>query len=113
MSHVLPSEEVRLAPLGQLRLDSVPTGQGLYIFLDRATQQVLYVGESDNLRRRLQKHVEHSDKRELAQWLWQHGTAGIMVEYHVLPSSTGTRARRALEAEMIGSRNPVFNVLGR
>ncbi len=96
-----------------LVIEKIPLTQGLYIFTDSDSQRTLYVGETSNLRKRLSKHLEHSDNQGLARWLWEHGTGDIWVEYHELPSSTSKNARKAFECELIHSRRPEFNVLGR
>jgi excinuclease UvrABC nuclease subunit len=81
----------------------------LYLFLQ--SRGVLYIGECQNLRKRIGKHLDHSDNKGLAHWLWEHGTQDMHLEYHVLPAGTAARIRKALEAELIGSRKPVFNVV--
>ena len=75
--------------------------------------QVVYIGECENLRKRLRKHLDHSDNKGLAHWLWQHGMSDLHLEFHVLPEDTTTRVRKALETELIASRQPTFNVQGK
>lgn len=58
------------------------------------------------------KHLDHSDNKSLAQWLWQHGASDLHIEFHVLPEGTAARVRKALENELINSRKPTFNVQG-
>jgi hypothetical protein len=70
------------------------------------------VGECENLRKRIRKHLEHSDNKGLAHWLWSHGALEMHLEYHVLPVEVTTRVRKALEAELILSRRPIFNIAG-
>lgn len=94
-----------------LHLDSVSSQPGVYLFFDSNT--TLYVGEAQNLRRRIAKHLEHSDSKGLAHWVWEHGTDHLNVELHILPTGTATRVRRALELELIRSRHPEFNIRGR
>jgi predicted GIY-YIG superfamily endonuclease len=91
-----------------LALESVPNSAGLYIF--HSDQEMLYVGETDNLQNRIRKHLDHSDNRELAQWLWQYSDASLHLELQVLERSIPVRIRKALEIELIRSRSPVFNV---
>jgi hypothetical protein len=71
---------------------------------------LLYVGETSNLRSRIKKHLDHSDNRELARWLWINTAAELRLEIQVLTPKTPTRVRRALEAELIASRGPIYNV---
>jgi site-specific DNA-methyltransferase (adenine-specific) len=92
----------------EFRLNDVPLDSGLYLIYD--SKQVLYVGESENLRSRLKKHLDHSDNKGFARWLWESGPQGLNIEVHVLPNGTTTRVRKALELELIRSRKPVFNM---
>ncbi len=109
LGRVIQSETVLSFRVDGLSSEAIPASQGLYVFYD--PPQTLYVGEAGNLRSRLKKHLDHSDNRGLARWLWEHGTAGALLEIHILPHDTPTAHRRALETELIRSRNPLFNVL--
>ena len=114
MSHVVASENVKINRIEDLVIEEVTVNQGLYVFFtDSKSKKTLYVGEASNLRKRLNKHLEHSDNKGLARWIWEHGTDGIWVELHELPISTSKKTRRALEYELIQSREPEFNVIGR
>jgi site-specific DNA-methyltransferase (adenine-specific) len=108
VSHAAPSLEVFLFPIRGLDFGRIPATQGLYIVLD--PRKALYVGETDNLRKRVEKHLDHSDNKGLARWLWEHGQGELRLEIHVLHPDTPTRVRRARETELIKSRRPVFNV---
>jgi predicted GIY-YIG superfamily endonuclease len=100
--------EVLRVKVDELLIDSVPRNPGLYIFY--SNQSTLYVGECDNLQRRIRKHLDHSDRKELARWLWEYGDASLHLELQVLHKSITQRIRRALEMELIRSRSPAFNV---
>ena len=86
----------------------LPVTQGVYLLFDG--QRLLYVGEAKNLRLRIKKHLDHSDNRELARWLWENGPEELRLEIQILEPHTPTKTRKALEAELIRSRDPVFNV---
>jgi excinuclease UvrABC nuclease subunit len=89
----------------------IPRQPGVYFFRDRTGY--LYIGEADNLRLRVAKHLDHSDRKALARYLWDHGVADLAVELHAFaPTSDGGRKghRRVYESEMIASRNPRFNI---
>lgn len=101
------AERVEQFAVDGLRSNTVPGRQGLYVFFD--SRETLYVGEAKNLRRRIEKHLDHSDNKGLARWLWEHGARDLHLEFHVLPEETPTRVRKALEIEFIRSRQPVFN----
>ncbi len=105
--HSYPAEQLTENP------DLLPRKPGIYIFSDRTGY--LYVGEADNLRGRLSKHLDHSDRKGLARYFWDIGTKDLIVEFHAFsPESDGRRqsCRRAYEAELIRSRKPRFNVQG-
>jgi excinuclease UvrABC nuclease subunit len=86
----------------------VPSEQGLYLFHTR--DSCLYVGEAENLRNRIGKHLDHSDNKGLARWIWEQGNAELFIELQILDFNTTQRVRRALEQELIRGRNPVFNI---
>jgi excinuclease UvrABC nuclease subunit len=92
----------------QLDLDQVTREQGLY--LPFTPTECLYVGEAESLRNRMGKHLDHSDNKGLARWMWDQGTSQLFVELQSLAADTTQKVRRALETELIRSRNPLFNV---
>jgi predicted GIY-YIG superfamily endonuclease len=110
VSKVMRHIEVTRFKVSELDVDRVPSQQGVYLFHD--SSNTLYAGEATNLYKRVRKHLDHSDSKGLAQWLWQHGAGELHLELHVLPKKTSTLARKALEAEIIRSRKPLFNIAG-
>ncbi len=110
LGRVVSVETVVRVRAKEANVADLPARPGLYLFLE--PNQVLYVGECQNLRKRLSKHLDHSDNKGLAHWLWEHGTTDLHVEYHVLPQKVSARVRKAMEAELIRSRKPLFNVAG-
>jgi hypothetical protein len=95
----------------QANPDLIPRKPGIYIFADASGY--LYLGEAANLRLRVAKHLDHSDRKALARYLWDQGVKGLSVELHVFdPYSNGrlTSHRRAYEADLIRSRRPRFNI---
>ena len=111
VSRIASFDEVRLGRLEEIADESIPVRQGLYIFYSPA--ETLYVGESANLRKRLRKHIDHSDNKGLARWFWEHGITDVRLELRLLPDDTTTRVRRAVEAELISSRRPRFTCSNR
>jgi GIY-YIG catalytic domain len=110
LGRVVAAECVVTKRADDVKPEDLPEMPGLYIFLEPL--RVLYIGECQNLRKRLGKHLDHSDNKALAQWLWEHGNKDLHVEYHVLPKGTQVRVRKAMEMELIRSRKPQFNVAG-
>jgi len=108
LAQVQPPDVIDFGPLDQLDVKRLPTCQGIYILY--GPNATLYVGETRNLRKRLSKHIDHSDNKGLARWFWQHGYKRVHLEIRVLPPTTSKRVRTALERELIESRHPLFNV---
>jgi predicted GIY-YIG superfamily endonuclease len=93
--------------------DLVPRLPGVYIFRDDTGY--LYIGETDNLRGRVEQHLDHSDRKAVARYLWEHGVQGLSVEMHAfLKESDGRKAvcRKAYEADLLRSRKPRLNIQG-
>ena len=108
LGRVVPTDVCGPVDVADLDPEKVPDEQGLYILTSR--DKVLYVGEAQNLRLRLRKHLDHSDNKYLAQYIWEFGKGDMLLEYHVLPRGTTSRVRRAMELELIRSRHAEFNV---
>ena len=84
---------------------------GIYIFSD--SSGYLYIGQTDNLRERLRKHLDESHNLSLAKYLKTDLAESISIEVHDFdPKSQAskTRHRRAYESELIANRKPRFNV---
>ncbi|MBN1972850.1 MAG: GIY-YIG nuclease family protein [Sedimentisphaerales bacterium] len=105
---IVPPVNVINQPISEIIPDELPTSQGLYLFI--SSNQLLYVGETENLRKRLKKHLEHSDNKGLARWIWEYGTEDLHLEMQILKSGTKASVRKAIELELIRSRQPIFNV---
>ena len=108
ISHIVSSTEADLGPVNGLDVNCIPPKQGIYIFYSKSA--ILYIGETTNLRKRVGKHLDHSDNKGLAHWLWENGFSQVHLEIRVLPDTTSQRARSAVERELIVSRKPVFNI---
>ena len=108
VGRIAPPVDMVNMPVKDIVPDQLPVSQGLYLFF--AADQLLYVGETENLRKRLKKHLEHSDNKGLARWIWEFGVENLHLEMQILEDKTETRVRRALELELIRSRRPLFNI---
>lgn len=108
LSQVVRPVSVTVGAVETLIVSELPSQQGLYIFY--GPHETLYVGEGINLRKRIAKHLDHSDNRNLARWFWSNGFKDVRLEIQALDKNTSTKVRKALEAELISTRHPVFNV---
>jgi len=108
LGRVVPTKVIGPILIRNLAPSELPAGQGLYLLLSR--EKVLYIGEAQNLRARFKKHLDHSDNKLLARYIWEFGKGDLLIQYHVLPEGTRTDVRKAMEFELIRSRRPEFNV---
>lgn len=108
LAHVVVPTAVQIGRIDMIDITKLPMEQGIYVFYGPAG--TLYVGECENLRLRLKKHLDHSDIRAVARHFWEHGTSDVHLEIQVLPPTTSARVRRAFEAELINSRRAAFNI---
>ena len=108
LAHVVPPIAIQIGRIDEIDLAKLPMEQGIYIFYSQ--KETLYVGECENLRLRIKKHLEHSDIKAVAHRFWEKGTSDVFLEVRVLPSTTSGRIRRALEATLISSRHAAFNI---
>lgn len=100
-----PAEKVAAEP------SLIPDGPGVYIFRDATGY--LYIGESSELRTRLKKHLDKSDRQSLARYLAEKGIKDITIEVHAFDANSEAKQkpmRRAYESELIRSRKPRFNL---
>ena len=91
-----------------LSIEQIPSESGIYAFM--TSDVVLYVGEASNLRKRIAKHLDHSDNKMLARWLWENEDESLYLEIQTLPQDTTAKIRRYVETELIQARSPVFNI---
>lgn len=108
VGRVIKLDSVIRANIRDLVIDNLPSAQAVYLLI--CSNRLLYVGETTDIRARLKKHLDHSDNREFARWKWENEGEPLFVEYHLLPKSTSTRTRKAIELELIRSRRPEFNI---
>jgi predicted GIY-YIG superfamily endonuclease len=102
---VMELEEARQA------LTKLSTRPGIYIFRDATGY--LYIGQSSNLRERLTKHLNDSDRKNLSQYLQASDAKQISLELHIfLDGSPAEKAmiREAYESDLIRTRKPRLNL---
>jgi predicted GIY-YIG superfamily endonuclease len=92
------------------QVDSIDRHPGIYIFRDKTGY--MYIGQTENLRKRMAEHLDESHNPALAKYIKEENEASV--ELHSFdPKSRAkeVRVRRAYESELIRSRKPRFNVL--
>jgi site-specific DNA-methyltransferase (adenine-specific) len=89
-----------------LRLSKVPETSGLYLF--SSEEQRIFIGQTDNLRHRLEKHLEVGS-RGLPDWLWDTKKHPLEIGVASLPSTTRS-FRQEMELALVKEWEPVLNV---
>lgn len=100
LARIAPPKQVVTVPILGLVVNTIPAEQGLYVFFTRET--CLYVGEAESLRNRIGKHLDHSDNKGLARWMWDAGTNELFLELQFLDASTTQKVRRDLVCRISG-----------
>src|SRR5262249_55839012 len=94
---------VAAGPVRTVSFSSIGTMPGIYAFYDYS--RPIYVSETDNLRRRIETHLESG----LPDWLKKAtGDEGFVLKYQVLPSAP-REARLKMVASFINKERPVLN----
>lgn len=102
----LPSFDY-LGPTNGIRPSKLPKDQGLYIF--EASDKHVFVGETDNLRNRLERHFDSAGGKEVVpDWLYDPG--GNPIRLGIIPlGKVVHEARKELELGFIGTLKPALN----
>ncbi len=93
------------------RVADFPKACAVYIFRDKTG--FLYIGQTNNLRERMTKHLSDSDRKSLARYLGEHADSDVTLEIHLFAADSPakeTAVREAYESELIRSRKPRLNI---
>jgi hypothetical protein len=88
----------------RLKVSSLPQAQGLYLFTSGKTP--IFLGQTKNLRHRIDRHMDASNSRGLPNWLWEKGPLDVS-----LAETPGVMraARKRAELLLIRRLHPVLN----
>lgn len=103
----LPNLEL-LGTTKSIRPSRLPMEQGLYLF--RCEDDAIFLGETDNLRHRIERHFEASGDKGLPDWLYDPGRRPVRLAIANLPGVQAT-TRKAMELKAIRELHPLFNYL--
>jgi hypothetical protein len=93
------------------RIAEMPEKTGVYIFFDSDT--TLYAGKADNLRKRIATHISTWSFCELIRQMRKGQRPQAFVVFHELPVTISARELAAYETELIRSRDPEHNRMGK
>jgi site-specific DNA-methyltransferase (adenine-specific) len=92
-----------------VKASRIPTDQGVYLF--RCEDESLFVGETDNLRHRIERHFDTSGSQGLPDWLYDRGSRVISLSFVPTPEVSPTE-RKIIELGAVNRLTPHFNYLG-
>lgn len=98
-----------MGPSHTIRASQIPLEQGLYIF--QCGEDSLFIGETDNLRGRIERHFDTSQSSGLPKWLYDTGSRTINLGILPVPKVTATN-RKIVELGEIHKYRPFFNYFG-
>jgi site-specific DNA-methyltransferase (adenine-specific) len=87
-----------------LRASSLPKAGGLYLF--SSSDQPVFLGQTDDLRHRIERHMEVSSSLGLPQWLWDQGPLELSLAE--MPG-TSRASRQTAEILLVKKLHPVLN----
>lgn len=103
----LPNLDV-LGRTKQVKVSQLPSAPGIYLF--RHDAGAIFAGETQNLRRRINRHFEHGGLGGVPQWLYDVNVKTVELGVLETPSSTHSD-RKITELGLVYSLKPVLNYL--
>ena len=97
-------ELVSAGPVERVNLDKIPEFPAVYLFYTQS--RPVFAGETEQLRDRLNRHLQVSDHRGLPQWLTGDGV--YQLRYATLPSVSRDERLRWLR-QFINKEKPLLN----
>ncbi len=99
-----------LYPFGKvdtLRLEKVPEVGGVYLF--SSEKERVFLGQTDNLRHRIDRHMEVSASNGLPDWLWDTKKKPLQIWVAGLPEVTRS-SRQKIEVLLVKMWKPLLNL---
>jgi len=93
-----------VSTVSRLKASALPQSSGLYLFCSGDTR--VFLGHTENLRGRIERHMDVSDSRGLPEWLWDRGPLVLLVA-----EMPGVRraARQMAELLLVRRLHPLLN----
>jgi predicted HicB family RNase H-like nuclease len=89
-----------------IRASRLPTAQGIYVF--REESGAIFAGETDNLRQRIERHLEYGGLSGVPQWLYEAKSSVVGLGIVPMPNVTLSQ-RKIVELGVVSSLRPVLN----
>ena len=95
-----------LGRASSVKISAIPDGGGLYLF--SSDNDRVFLGQTDNLRHRIERHMEVSGSEGLPDWLWDTHSSPLRISVANLPE-IGRSARQRIEVLLVKTWKPVLN----
>lgn len=95
---------VSAGPVSRINLDHLPTFAGMYVFYNQ--ERPVFAGETEQLRPRIDRHLQISDRHGLPEWLGGPGAYKLL--YTSLPTASRDERLRWLR-QFINKEKPLLN----
>ncbi len=89
-----------------VQTSQIPPEQGIYLF--RCDDESLFIGETDNLRHRIERHFETGGIHGLPDWLYDTRSRPMTLAILPLPQTTASN-RKIIECAEVRRFRPFFN----
>jgi hypothetical protein len=99
-----------LEPLGKantIKISSVPNNGGLYLLSSEKDR--VFLGQTDSLRHRIERHMEVSASEGLPDWLWDTRSNPLRISVASMPE-IGRSTRQKIELVLVKKWKPVLNL---
>lgn len=98
-----------LGATASVRASTIPVQPGMYLF--RCEDESIFIGETDNLRHRIERHFDTSGQAGLPDWLFDRGSKTMTLGIVPTPSFTPIE-RKIVELGAVHRFRPFFNYIG-
>jgi site-specific DNA-methyltransferase (adenine-specific) len=92
-----------------IRASRIPVDQGMYLF--RCEDDSIFIGETDNLRQRIERHFDSGGQTGIPDWLYDSGAKTITLGIVPTPGVSPTE-RKIVELGEVHRFKPLFNYIG-
>lgn len=98
----------RLGVAKSVKASVIPSHAGIYVF--RTDDCSLFIGETENLRNRIERHFDCSKSLGIPDWIYDAGTGNI--ELGIVETGGKSTARKISELRAIAEFTPILNYSG-
>ena len=92
--------------IARVKIATMPEAGGLYLF--SSADSPVFLSHTDNLRHRLERHMEFSQSMGLPKWLWDRGPLDLSIAKMI---GVARGIRQLIEILLVKKLHPILNFL--